>query len=163
MKRAVDIDGRMSGIVWSGDGEVSWEYATADDDYEGRASVHRIEDGVYSILIGGAVFEARVEEGAVTVGGNRYAVRLRDPREWAPGANGVGGQGHTEVKAPMPGKVIRVLVEVGAEVEAGQGIAVVEAMKMQNEMRAARPGVVSAIRVATGDAVAAGQVLAVID
>ncbi|MBM3724451.1 MAG: biotin/lipoyl-binding protein [Acidobacteria bacterium] len=63
----------------------------------------------------------------------------------------------------MPGKVVRVLVQEGDLVEAGQGIAVVEAMKMQNEMKARRGGRVVTVRVAEGAAVAAGEVLAVIE
>jgi biotin carboxyl carrier protein len=63
----------------------------------------------------------------------------------------------------MPGKVIRVLVEEGGEVTAGQGIVVVEAMKMQNEMPSPKAGRVVSIAVKAGDAVATGQVLAVIE
>ena len=60
----------------------------------------------------------------------------------------------------MPGKVVRLLVSQGDPVEAGQGIAVVEAMKMQNEMKSARAGTVISLSVKEGDTVSAGQVLA---
>jgi biotin carboxyl carrier protein len=63
----------------------------------------------------------------------------------------------------MPGKVVRILVAVGDEVEAGQGIVVVEAMKMQNEMKTPRAGRVAAIQAKENDSVVAGAVLAVID
>ena len=63
----------------------------------------------------------------------------------------------------MPGKVVRVLVEVGAEVEAGTEIVVVEAMKMQNAMKTPRAGVVTAINAKTGETVNAGEVLAVVE
>jgi len=63
----------------------------------------------------------------------------------------------------MPGKVVRVLVAEGAEVEAGAGILVVEAMKMQNELKSPRAGVVISVGVAPGDTVNAGDVLAVLE
>ncbi len=63
----------------------------------------------------------------------------------------------------MPGKVVAVLVPAGTAVERGQGVLVVEAMKMQNEVKAAKAGVVAEVRVSVGDTVNAGQVLATID
>jgi biotin carboxyl carrier protein len=63
----------------------------------------------------------------------------------------------------MPGKVVRVLVSEGGAVEAGQGIAVIEAMKMQNEMKAPKRGRIAALPVREGATVAAGEVLAVIE
>jgi len=63
----------------------------------------------------------------------------------------------------MPGKIVRVLVEVGARVEAGAGIVVIEAMKMQNEMKSPKAGVVVSINAETSATVNAGDVLAVID
>ena len=62
----------------------------------------------------------------------------------------------------MPGKVIRVLVREGDAVEVGQGLVVVEAMKMQNEMKAARTGTVVEVRVRDGDTVSAGDALVVL-
>jgi biotin carboxyl carrier protein len=63
----------------------------------------------------------------------------------------------------MPGRVVRVLVEEGQEVEQGQGVLVLEAMKMENEVAAPRAGTVGRIRVSTGDKVETGEELAVID
>jgi biotin carboxyl carrier protein len=63
----------------------------------------------------------------------------------------------------MPGKVIKLLAEKGAAVQAGQGLIVVEAMKMQNEMRSPRDGVVAKINVAEGATVVAGQALIVVE
>jgi biotin carboxyl carrier protein len=63
----------------------------------------------------------------------------------------------------MPGKVVRVLVEVGAHVNAGDSVLVVEAMKMQNEMKAPKAGVIATMNAATGETVNAGDVLAVIE
>jgi biotin carboxyl carrier protein len=63
----------------------------------------------------------------------------------------------------MPGKVVKLLVAVGDEVSAGDGVIVVEAMKMQNEMKASKPGRIARVHVAAGDAVAAGQALLVVE
>jgi pyruvate carboxylase subunit B len=68
-------------------------------------------------------------------------------------------RGLASVRAPMPGLVVRVLVEAGQEVSAGTGIAVLEAMKMENELKAPGAGVVGAVRVAAGEPVEKGQVL----
>jgi pyruvate carboxylase subunit B len=68
-----------------------------------------------------------------------------------------------KVKAPMPGKVVRVLVGVGTQVELGQSVIVIEAMKMQNELKAPKKGVVKKISVAEGAAVDAGQALAEVE
>ena len=68
-----------------------------------------------------------------------------------------------KIKAPMPGKVVRVLADVGTAVEAGQSVLVIEAMKMQNELKAPKTGVVKKINVAEGAAVDAGQTLAEVE
>ena len=65
--------------------------------------------------------------------------------------------------APMPGKVVRVLVAVGAVVEKGQGLIVVEAMKMQNEMKSPKDGVVIVVKTSEGATVSAGEILVVIE
>ena len=70
--------------------------------------------------------------------------------------------GPARLTAPMPGRVVRVLVDAGAEVAAGQGVAVVEAMKMENELRSPRAGRVEQVAVREGQAVEAGALLLVI-
>jgi len=70
--------------------------------------------------------------------------------------------GPAQLTAPMPGRVVRVLSAVGADVAAGQGLVVIEAMKMENELRAPRAGRVSELRVSEGQAVEAGALLAVV-
>jgi pyruvate carboxylase subunit B len=72
---------------------------------------------------------------------------------------GKGRRGGDTIRAPMPGLVVRVLVEPGEQVEAGAGMVVLEAMKMENELRAAGPGVVETVRVEPGMAVEKGEVL----
>jgi biotin carboxyl carrier protein len=122
-----------------------------------------VEPGVYSILLDGASHEVRVDAGQVTVGNRRFDFTIDDPRQWKRSGDASGGQGRAAILAPMPGKVVRILVAVGDEVEAGQGIVVVEAMKMQNEMKTPRAGRVAAIQAKENDSVVAGAVLAVID
>jgi pyruvate carboxylase subunit B len=83
--------------------------------------------------------------------------RTRHIRSLTAGANAT--RGPATVRAPMPGLVVRVLVEAGQEVPAGAGIVVLEAMKMENELRAPAAGVVKGVRVAAGEPVEKGQVL----
>jgi len=71
-------------------------------------------------------------------------------------------EGSQRVIAPMPGKVVRVLVKVGDAIEVGNGILVVEAMKMQNEVRSPKSGKIERLLVSEGQAVSAGEVLAVV-
>jgi len=73
------------------------------------------------------------------------------------------GAGEREVRAAMPGKIVAVLVEAGATVTRGQGLLVIEAMKMENEVTAPRDGTVQEIRVQSGQTVEAGELLAVIE
>ncbi len=76
---------------------------------------------------------------------------------------GSAGAGPLRVTAPMPGKLVRLLVEAGQAVEAGQGLVVVEAMKMENELRAARAGRVKELLVREGQAVETGALLVVVE
>jgi biotin carboxyl carrier protein len=125
----------------------------------------------YLLLAGSRVYECRAEKlrtqhevFAVHVGTHHYAIRVMDPKRLHSAQSaGAHHHGAAEIVAPMPGKVVRVLVQVGAQVEAGAGIVVVEAMKMQNEMKAPKAGTVVAINAAVGATVNAGDVLAVIE
>jgi len=135
------------------------------------ASVVEVEPGVYSVLTAnGASIEMRVNPapgmaGAWNVGvnGRTHAVTLRDPRERAARGAGAGAAGRQNINAPMPGKVVRVLVQAGDAVEAGQGLVVVEAMKMQNEMKSPKAGTVAEVRVDAGATVAVGETLLIIE
>jgi biotin carboxyl carrier protein len=132
-----------------------------------RASLLEVEPGIYSVLLGNKSFEARVEpveDGlAVHIRGRRFVVEVNDPRKLRRAGSGVHREGRQKVVSPMPGKVVRVLVSEGDAVTAGQGLLVVEAMKMQNEMKAPKPGRVAALPVREGATVAAGEVLVVIE
>ena len=122
---------------------------------------------VLSLLIEGKAYEIKRERTPVDlhlwVGPVRYAAELRDPRSLR-GRKSMGTEdaGPKKLVAPMPGKVVRVLVSETQEVEAGQGILVVEAMKMQNEIKSPKKGTVQKIVVREGDSVNPADVLAII-
>jgi biotin carboxyl carrier protein len=98
----------------------------------------------------------------VMLGGRQIMVVLGDVRTALRHAH-QGQQGTAEVRAPMPGKVIRVLVKDGDSVTANQGIVVMEAMKMQNEIKSPKNGIVKRIGVTTGSAVNSGDLLAEVE
>jgi len=134
---------------------------------EQLAAVRQVEPGVYSVLLNGASYEVRIVEtpeglGAETCG-RRFSVEVRDPRDMSRGSRASVASGRQNVAAPMPGKVVRVLVKVGDSVETGGGLVVVEAMKMQNEMKATRPGRVIEVRAAAGQTVGAGDTLVILE
>lgn len=124
---------------------------------------------VLSILIGGKAYEIKRErslsgETHVILGSARYSSEVQDPRSLrSRRASGAVAAGPAKLMAPMPGKVVRVLVKEHDEVEAGQGVVVVEAMKMQNELKAPKKGVVQKVMVAEGANVNAGDPLVVIE
>lgn len=137
---------------------------------EGRAldvDISELNGNIYSILIDGCAFEARVldEEPkhgtrvlSVRCGGQEFTVEVRDPRAWRGQQNSVvQAEGRQQVVSPMPGKVVRVLVVAGETVQARQGLLVVEAMKMQNEIRAPKSGSIEKVFVREGQTVAAGE------
>ncbi len=122
----------------------------------------------YLFFLNTEVHECRVSRSKetynVNVRGRSYTVTIVDPKRLRSGQNSDRHhQGVAQILAPMPGKVVRVQIEAGANVEKGAGVVVVEAMKMQNEMKSPRAGVVVAINVKPGDTVNAGDVLAVIE
>ena len=132
------------------------------NDREGTASIVALGQDVISIIVEGRCYEARARNGAIYVNGARYTVQVDDPRAIQSVAP-AGLQGRQTLKASMPGKVVRMLAAAGDEVAAGQGVIVVEAMKMQNEVRSPRAGRVISVAVCEGSAVTAGDVLAVIE
>ncbi len=121
------------------------------------------EPGVYSVLSDGVSFEARVAGDEIAIGGHRFRFEIDDPRKWKRSSLAAGAGGRAALTAAMPGKIVRILVSVGDEVVAGQGILVMEAMKMQNEIKAPRAGSVTAIEVKENDSVNAGAPLAAVE
>jgi biotin carboxyl carrier protein len=123
---------------------------------------------VLSILLDGKAYEVKREltpnDLHLWVGSFRYSVDVRDPRSLRNRRGGAAAnQSPQKLAAAMPGKVVRILLEEGAQVEAGQGILVVEAMKMQNEIKSPKVGRILKLLVNDGDALNAGDVVAIVE
>lgn len=168
MKLRAEIEGETHAL------ELRQEGARVFAEIDGRRyelEAREPEAGIYLLTHGRRVFECRVG-GAQTPDAPRevslrkrsYSITLVNPRQLR-GARSASGQdaGRAQVRAAMPGKVVRVLVEVGAEVEAGDGLLIVEAMKMQNEMKSPKTGRVVELHAAAGATVNAGEVLVVVE
>jgi len=165
MTYEVSIDGKTHRLELARR-DVAWECKLDGRDIQLDAVLARRD--VLSILIDGKAYEVKRERTATDmhlwVGPVRYAAELRDPRSLRERKiAGVDEQGAKKLIALMPGKVVRVLAPEKTEVEAGQGILVVEAMKMQNEMKSPKKGVVQKILAAEGTAVNPGDVLAIVE
>jgi biotin carboxyl carrier protein len=155
--RRIELPDALTGsIICSLDGEPK------------QFDVHLLSPGVLSLVIDGRSHRCILDEGpterAVLLDGKRFVYALDDPRSLRSrrGAAADAG-GPRPIKAPMPGRVVRILASAGDAVDAQQGILVIEAMKMQNEMKSPKAGSVVRIAVVVGDTVQAGQVLAVIE
>ncbi len=122
---------------------------------------------VLSLRIGNQAYEVKCErvgaEMHLWVGSVRFAAEVRDPRSLRGRGRAVDEHGPKKLAAPMPGKVVRILLSQGDEVEAGTGVLVVEAMKMQNEVKSPKKGTIQKILVSEGAAVNAGDVLAIVE
>jgi biotin carboxyl carrier protein len=143
----------------------------AVDNRRYELDVHESSENQFLIMSEGNVFDCRVETCPasgqpldVSVGTERYSIILVDPKRLR-GSSNETAHGHeaAQIVAPMPGKVVRLLVEVGTEVQVGQGIIAVEAMKMQNEMKSPKAGTVVTLNVHEGATVNAGDILATIE
>ena len=137
------------------------------EEESGSASILEVMPGVFSILLGHRSFTAHVvansDDLEVWAGGERHRVGVADARDRSARSKKITAAGPLEVRAQMPGKVIKLLVESGAKVSAAQGLIVVEAMKMQNEMKSPKDGVVTKIYASEGATVLAGETLLVIE
>jgi biotin carboxyl carrier protein len=122
---------------------------------------------VLSLRIANKAYEVKCERTAgefhLWVGSVRFAAEVRDPRSLRSRSRAVDDHGPRKLTAPMPGKIVRILVTEGAEVGAGEGVLVVEAMKMQNEVKSPKKGTIQKILVSEGTAVNAGDVLAIVE
>jgi biotin carboxyl carrier protein len=166
MKLALSINGTHEEVEFVDDsGRAS--LTLGGRKYEGEVS--QPEAGLFLVVIDGRVYRCLIEQTAVgdtavAVNGERFSISVRDLKHLRGSHGGeAGGHGPASLPAPMPGKVVRILCAEGDAVTAGQGVLIVEAMKMQNEVQAPRGGTVSKIRVTEGQTVNAGEVLAVIE
>ena len=148
---------------------VEFEREVSTVSLDGRpvdADAIQIGPNVVSVMLGGQSFEFHISrslDGTLKLrcGHHEFSADLTDPRAWRGRKHGaIEVEGRQEILAPMPGKVVRVLAAVGNAVEAGQGLLVVEAMKMQNEIRSPKSGKVERLLVKEGQNVNAGEVLA---
>ena len=162
MKYVVTVNGEEIDVALDGS-------AIRVGDLEAEAHVTDVEGTpVRMVTVGGRVYRVLVRCGSaggkyvIHLGGFRFDVdavdeRMRAIRQLAGTAAAHAGLG--PLVAPMPGLIVRVLAQPGDRVAAGQGLVVMEAMKMENELRAAGAGIVKAVRVAAGDAVEKGAIL----
>ncbi len=162
MKLETLIGGRSGTIEINGS---RFRYQLEDGQLlEGEFSLRQFDAGSSAVIIEGNV--CRVSPGApreAVVNGVPIPVELFDPRALRSRRAAVSAQGRLDVSARMSGKVMRLLVSAGDSVETGQGLVVVEAMKMQNEVKSPKSGKVIEVRVQPGSTVAAGEVLAVVE
>jgi len=168
MKLQAKIDSKPHDIeIIHSDDKVSGEI----DGRSFELEVSEPEPNVFVLKNEGKIFEVFVspqkDAGGpfqVKVGTNEVEITVTDPKRLRGSAAGAeDASGKVEIKTAMPGKVVRILKSVGDSVEKGDGVIVVEAMKMQNEMKSPKDGVIQEIRVAESDTVGAGDVLVVIE
>jgi biotin carboxyl carrier protein len=165
MKYEVRIGGKTRIVElhrdWNG-----WQ-ATLDG-APGAADVTEIAPNTYSVLLDGQSHEICVTPSPggklnLQTGRFEFEAEVMDPRAWSGRRHaGVEAEGQQQIVAPMPGKIVRVLVKAGDRVEAGQGVLVVEAMKMQNEIRSPKSGTIERVLAEEGQAVNAGEILCVV-
>ena len=166
MKYEITIDGVRRNVEFTPPAQDSSRVTCAIDGRQVEADAIRISPGCYSILLGGRSVEVTVEETTggllLRADGSEFHFEIFDPRSWQRrrGA-GVELEGRQQLVAPMPGKIVRVLAAPGQQVIAGQGLLVIEAMKMQNEIRSPKSGTIEKLA-REGQIVNAGEVLAVV-
>lgn len=162
MKLNAELNGEKHEIEITRDGEML--FARVDDrEYELEAS--EVEPDVYLFKYDNRIFQIYVApNGMVNLGNHQLEISVTDPKRLrGSGAEDANAVGIAEIKTAMPGKLVRILIEAGAPIKHGEGVLVVEAMKMQNEMKSPKDGVVREIRFAEGATVNAGDVLAIIE
>ena len=158
---AVRVGDHEIRLEWSQTGETCQFRIESQE--ERAVEIRQVEPGVYSILAAGKSYEARIDGNSVEIEGRTFPVEVLDRRQWDRRKNHSHTEGRQNIVATMPGKVVRVLVAAGEQVEAGQGVVVVEAMKMQNELKAPRAGYVVTMAAVAGATVNAGEILASIE
>ena len=143
-------------------------YLVTGDEKEYLVDAHQVQDSVWSILYGTGSFEVDVqgrnEDYEVLIEGDCYKFSLmNEQRKVLVRAGGKVAAGKAMVTSPMPGKVVKLLVSEGEEVQAAQGVIVVEAMKMENELKSAVAGKVKEIFVKEGEVVESGAKLLLVE
>ena len=169
MKFEIDVNGRTRSVTI--ERAASGRYTVLLDDQPRELDVVRTGVHGLSILLHGGDLSRDIQvtpsgargELLVTLGGRVVPV-LINPRQTGRGGEAASaGHGEQAVTAPMPGRVVRVLVSVGDEVAARQGVVVFESMKMENELRSPKAGRIKEVAVAPGTSVEAGRLLVVVE
>jgi biotin carboxyl carrier protein len=161
----VNVGGRLLKVTLLADGtaEVDGNFIPAD--------VRTLSPGVLSILLtlpDGTTRSFRCiadagDDAAILIDGERVPYSIADPRSLRAVSASATQSGPRPLKAPMPGRIVRVLVAAGETVEAGQGCVVIEAMKMQNELKAPKAGIIARLSATVGETVTAGATLLIIE
>jgi len=143
-------------------------YKVTIDGREQLVDAHQVQESLWSLLCGARAFEVdvqhREDEFEVLIGGDCYKFSLMNEQQKALArAAGKGAAGKAMVTSPMPGKVVKLLVAEGEEVQVDQGVIVVEAMKMENELKSAVAGKVQEIFVREGEVVESGAKLLLVE
>ena len=142
---------------------------SVDDGETVRVDAFKNPRTVYSILIEGRQYEGSVDETEdgsldVHVGTSAFSMTAIDERrKLLVGAGAMTASGRQEIKAQMPGKIVKLLVGVGDPVEVDQGLLIIEAMKMENEIKSPIGGVVTEVEVREGDAVETDALLIIVE
>ena len=164
MKFSVSISGRIRVVELTREAN---RWCMAVDGLAIDADAAEIAPNIFSILINGQSHEVRVTpqpgNGTLTLqtAHQEFIAQVIDRRAWQGRHHGaIEAEGRQPIVAPMPGKIVRLLVQAGDTVAAGQGLLVVEAMKMQNEIRSTKSGTVERLLVQEGQPVNSGETLA---
>ena len=161
----VTIDGRLYRLDTS---QKDGQWRCALDDSEIQIDAILVRPNELSLIMDGVSYAVRrektLQETYLWIGSLRYTADVSDPRSLQSRRSASGeAEGTKRVLAPMPGRIVRVLVKEHDVVQAGQGVVVVEAMKMQNELKSPKQGTVQKLLVAEGASVNAGDVLLVVE
>lgn len=172
MKLIAELDSEQHEIVIRRDGR---KVLAKIGDREYKLEASRPEPNVYLLKADNRIYEIFIApaDGAseqkesprlIKTADGEFEISIHDPKRLRGAqAEADGADGVAEIKTAMPGKLVRILAGEGTEIKSGEGVLVVEAMKMQNEMKSPKDGIIKEIRFAEGDTVNAGEILAVIE
>ena len=165
MQYDVDVNGQRRQVTIQ---RTTTGFVVQLDGKEWQVDATRVNPHAWSLLVGHASHEVALAPDpasgqlAVHVDGIPVGVGINSRRRWGRTDHAAAGSGPQRLTAPMPGKVVRILVQVGDTVQARQPLAVIEAMKMENELRAVRGGVVTDVQAKEGQSVDAGALLLIV-
>jgi biotin carboxyl carrier protein len=162
MTRLTTVNARQATLTLQGS-RLRYQRTTGEH-AEGDIDIARTAPGTYSILFNNRVYRVTLApNNEILINGRLYQAEAADPRDARRQSASSSQQGTQRIAAPMPGKIVRILVAPGDHVEQGQGLVVVEAMKMQNEMKSPKSGRVVEVKTRPEATVAAGDVLVIVE